>query len=289
MAGVVASNDRYRRLPKKPDSVEDMYKLYEESVKKQAGDYDSIMGKFNEIYGGAGANSAAYTPQRVNFNPVHASQTTYNKSPDTTAALADLHDLAETGGLSESDQQNLRARGVSPIRAQYATAQRDMDRQRRLNGGYSPNFGAVTSRMARDQSSLIADQMDKVNANIAEMVQSGRLNAAPNYASAAQAESSLAHGIAEHNTAARNETSRFNASGMFDAARTNAGNAMTANASRSSDRLGAVSGMTSLYGTTPALANLYGNQADRSYQNSVASRQRRRSGGVAAFGAMYGR
>jgi hypothetical protein len=215
-------------------------------------------------------------PNQYKFTPYEAAQTQYNKSSDTTRALAELQDLASTGGISATDEQNLRARGISPIRSMYATANRDMDRQRRLNGGYSPNFGAVTSKMTRDQSSLIADQMDKVNANIAEMRQSGRLSAAPNYASAAQAESQLAHGVAEGNTRARNEASRFNAEGMFESQR-----------NRQSDALGAAHGMTNLYGTTPALSNLYGTQALNQAKFKSDEDQRKKSNAVSAFGRMY--
>lgn len=257
---------------KKPkDPVEDMYNLYGTSVEKQAGDYDDIMKNFKDIYG------RATDPNRPgDFSPIKAEQTQYRQSQDTTAALASLRDLSETGGLSAGDQQNLRARGVSPIRAQYATAQRDMDRQRRLQGGNSANFGAVTSKMARDQSSLIADQMDKVNAGIAEMVQSGRLSAAPNYASAASAESQRATNVASDNTQARNETNRFNASGMMDDRR-----------GRRSDALGAAQGMTNLYGTTPALSNLYGDQAHRAAEFKDRTNQRKKTNAMGALRSVY--
>ena len=234
------------------DPLSDMYGLRNQAIRRQAADYDEIMRNFRNIYGGAG--------NQGQFSPIQ-----YDKSQDTTRALSELQDLSHTGGLSATDQQNLRARGMSPIRSMYATAQRDMNRNRRLQGGYSPNFGAVTAKMTRDQSSMIADQMDKVNANIAQMVQSGRLSAAPNYASAAQNESELKHGIA-----------KFNAQGMFDASR-----------QRASDKLGAAQGMANLYGTTPALANLYGNQAQQtaSFQNQV--KQQNNQNKIGAFGRMY--
>ena len=266
MAGIV--RQQYGQA-KKPSPIEDMYRTYNTAVEKQAGDYDTIMGNFRNIYarGGAGADNA--------FSPIRAEQTTYNKSPDTTAALANLRGLTETGGLSGGDQQNLRARGVSPIRAMYANAQRDMDRQRRLGGGYSPNYGAVTARFARDQSSLMADQLDKVNAGIAEMVQKGKLSAAPQYAGAAQSESDLAHRIGLDNTAARNQANQFNAQGLFDSERAKRG-----------ERLEATKGMANLYGTTPALSSLYGDQAMNTakFQNDVNQQKKRTA--LSAFGGM---
>ena len=254
---------------KKPDPVEEMYKLYDTSVTKQAGDYDDIMSRFRDIYntsrGGGGGD----------YTPYQAEKAAYTRSADTTSALASLKDLSETGGLSGADQQNLRARGISPIRAQYATAQRDLDRNRRLSGGYSPNFGAVTSKMTRDQSSLIADQMTNVNARIAEMVQSGKLSAAPNYASAAQAESELGSKFALSNRDAENEARRSNAMGLFESKRNQ--RSLAANAAQ---------GMTQLYGTTPALPELYGKQAADTRDFQAEQNQRKRRAGIDLLGTM---
>jgi len=262
----------YPGVPKKPSPLDEMYNLYGTSVQKQAGDYDDIMRRYKTIFD----ESAPGNENRYAFNPYRADQANYRKSDDTTAALGNLKDLATTGGLSAGDQQNLRARGISPIRAQYATAERDMNRQRRLNGGYSPNFGAVTAKMTRDQSSAIADQMDKVNANIAQMVQTGRLSAAPNYASAAQNESELAHSIETGNVQAKNEANRFNATGMFESKRAQKG-----------DRLGATQGMTNLYGTTPALSHLYGGQALDTARFQQDVDQQKKKNALGAFGGMY--
>lgn len=256
---------------KKVDPIAQLYDRANSEYDMQRSDYGDIMRRFKDLYASASAGNN-YT-----FSPVRAEQASYRKSPDTTAALANLKNLAETGGLSDSDQHNLRARGVSPIRAQYATAQRDMNRQRRLNGGYSANFGAVTSRMARDQSSLIADQMDKVNANIAQMVQSGKLSAAPNYASAAQAESELASKFALTNAASKNEANMFNARGMIEAGIRQRG-----------DRMQAATGMTQLYGTTPARTALTANNAlqNAEFQNQV--KQQKRNAGIATMRSLYG-
>lgn len=282
-SGVIVGNPKA-----KADPIKDMYNVYDSAVNKQAGDYDDIMRKFRDIYSNADRVNDPSRLATASYNPYRAEQTTYEKSEDTTRALAELQDLAATGGLSASDQQNLRARGISPIRSMYATAQRDMDRNRRLNGGYSPNYGAVTAKFARDQSSLIADQMDKVNANIAEMVQSGRLSAAPNYASAAQAESALRHGIAESNTSNRQQANRDNAQGLFGASQFNAANKNEFLRKGQEDKVAAARGMTDLYGTTPALANLYGSQArnDRDFKQSTANAKASQK--VNAFRSIYG-
>jgi len=84
-------------------------------------------------------------------------------------------EFAETGGFSEADKANLRARGISPIRAAYANAEREVERNRSLQGGYSPNATATLAKMAREQGQSAADATTNVEAALAEMVQKGRL------------------------------------------------------------------------------------------------------------------
>lgn len=269
MAGMVVGQVGNVKPKKKQDPVEEMYKLYNTSVQKQSGDYDDIMGRFRDIYNNAGRDAGG------GYTPYQADKAQYVKSADTTSALASLKDLTETGGLSGADQQNLRARGISPIRSMYATAQRDMDRNRRVSGGYSPNFGAVTAKMTRDMSSQIADQMDNVNARIAEMVQSGKLSAAPNYASAAQSEADLESKYKLSNRDAENEARRTNAMGLFEGKRDQKN--LAAEAAR---------GMTSLYGTTPALPKLYGDQAQDTASFTADQKQKKKNTALNLFETM---
>ena len=84
-------------------------------------------------------------------------------------------EFADTGGYSSDDLANIRARAVSPIRSIYSGARRDIDRQRSLQGGYSPNRTAALAKMAREQSYTTADANTNVEAAIAQMVQQGKL------------------------------------------------------------------------------------------------------------------
>jgi len=110
-----------------------------------------------------------------------------------------LQNFATTGGYSPEDVANIRSRSVSPIRSIYSGARRGIDRQRSLQGGYSPNRTAALSKMAREQSYTTADASTNVEAALAQMINQGK---------------------------------RFG-----------------------------LSGMSSLYGTTPGLANMFGQQA----------------------------
>lgn len=84
-------------------------------------------------------------------------------------------EFAKTGGFSPLDISNMRARAVSPVRAVYANAMQNVQRQRALQGGYSPGFGTLQARMAREQGQETADAATNAEAGLAEQVQRGKL------------------------------------------------------------------------------------------------------------------
>lgn len=90
-------------------------------------------------------------------------------------AFAGFQNFSQTGGFSPQDLANIRARAVSPVRAVYANAQQNVNRQRALQGGYSPGFGVLQDRMARGQSQGISDQSIAAESEIGQMVQQGKL------------------------------------------------------------------------------------------------------------------
>lgn len=89
--------------------------------------------------------------------------------------LSGYSQFAQTGGFSPEDLSNIRARAVSPVRAMYKNAEADVDRQRALQGGYMPGYGVLKARMAREQGSAGSEAATNAEADIAQMVQSGKL------------------------------------------------------------------------------------------------------------------
>jgi len=89
--------------------------------------------------------------------------------------LSGYKDFAKTGGFSPLDISNMRARAVSPVRAVYANAMQNVERQKALQGGYSPGFGTLKARMAREQGQGISDAATNAEAGLAEQVQRGKL------------------------------------------------------------------------------------------------------------------
>jgi hypothetical protein len=283
--------------PKPSNPLTTRYNLYNQGVKQQAEDYSGIMQGYKDLYNKALSTPQlqtpqAYTPGKYSANFMGAGQQytpqNYNYSPttQTSNSIANLGELAKTGGYSDQGIADLRARGISPIRAVYANAQRNIDRQRSLAGGYSPNYTAATTRMARELSDQIAGATQNVNAGIAQNVASNRISAASPYASAAGSENALAANMGRANIEEQNRGQQFNIGNAQRASEFNAGAANQAgmfntgagneaarfnmqlplqygqyNQGISDRALRALEGQRSLYGTTPALSSLFGNQA----------------------------
>lgn len=277
---------------KKPLSFEEAYPA---AVEQTGEDYDSIMKGYKGILDtenpissflmNAYKNNAA-NPS-INYSPVTPQNYNYQTSADTTSGIAGLKNLSETGGYSGSDIADLRSRGISPIRAVYANAMREMDRNKSLQGGYSPNFNAATSKMTRELSDQVAGATQNVNAGIAENVAAGRRSMAPAYASAASAESGRMGEFGRANTDTNNQFAQFNAGNKLniDIANKNAENTALENMknldlSGKDTKFKALSGMNSIYGTTPALASTFGNQAAEAARLQESSNARTNQTGL---------
>ena len=218
------------------------------------GDYTDVMNQYRGIasgggsasgggggggYGGGGGFQAAHIGYKDPFN-----------------SYAGFQDFSTTGGYSRNDIANMRSRGVSPIRAAYANAEREMSRQRSLQGGYSPNAFANLTKMAREQSQGAADATQAVEAGLAEARNKGRLSGLAGMSD-----------IEKQRLAADLDVSKFNANADMSAgasqsaaASSNADRAMAADAASMNDRFRALSGMTTMYGATPGMSQLFGNQ-----------------------------
>ncbi len=261
-------------------SLANQYGVYNAAVQTQGADYGNIMKGYQDLYNKsaninplqapAPLNAQTYTPQSYNYSP----------STDTRNSLNNLNQLSQTGGYSPQDIADLRARGVSPIRAVYANAQRGVDRSRALQGGYSPSYNAVTAKMAREMSDQVSSGVQNVNAGIAQNVAGNKLSASGTYASAAGNENALATSAGEQNAASANQAGQFNANARNTTNQFNTqmpleyGRYNQANLGIQADALG---GMRSLYGTTPAMSSLFGNQAMNAaqFQNELDQQNRR--------------
>lgn len=108
-------------------------------------------------------------------------QNGYNSLMQTPAshqnfgAYSGYQDFSKTGGYSPQDVSAIRARAIAPTRAVYTNAQDNIDRSRRLTGGYSPNYTAATAKLTRDLANSIGDQNTNVEAALADQIRQGKL------------------------------------------------------------------------------------------------------------------
>jgi len=219
---------------------------YARGAEANYGDYTDIMNQYRGIAsgqgtaggggGGGGGGAATWAPSTISYK-------------DPFNSYAGFTEFSNTGGYSKDDVMNMRARGVSPIRAAYANAEREVGRQRSLQGGYSPNAFALQGRMAREQGQLGADAIQGVEAGLAEARNTGRLKGLEGMTD-----------IEKQRLAADLDVAKFNANAAMSAASSNAGASNAASRASMGDRMDALNGMRLMYGTTPGMAGKFGDQ-----------------------------
>lgn len=177
-----------------------------------------------------------------NYNPI-----SYASSPDVSSALSNLHNFSDTGGYSEGDVKNIRERGISPIRSVYANANENLKRHLAISGGYSPGYAAAVAKMARDSSQQISDTTGNVNAQLAQNIATNKLSGSQAYGNLASSESGRNFDASQFNEGQKNNYLNRDLS-INDAKR-------------------------GLYGTTPALADMFSRNALQAAQLNENSRQ----------------
>jgi hypothetical protein len=224
--------------------------LYQSTVAQTGQDYDNIMNQYRQLASRSSGNS----PTRLSFSPVAPSLAQYQSG--SSSGSDSLRNFTQTGGYSDADIGNIRARAISPIRSIYANARMNVDRQRALQGGYSPNYTAATAKMAREQSSLLSDKVGDINASIAEMVQRGKLAGATSLAPLELRETEMRNQFERDNVDAVNRANIFNAQMPLQYEQFN----RQADDNEFNQILQSIEGQRNLYGTTPALQSTFGNQ-----------------------------
>lgn len=246
--------------PNKPNSS--VFGAYGGAVNQAGEDYDSLMANYRGLLGSGGGSP-------VTSRPIQAQTTPYSSSPDVASALTSLRGLSENGGYSDADQANIRERGISPIRSVYANAMQNLQRNKTLQGGYSPGYSAALAKMTRDLSDSISSQVGNVNADLAGRIASGRMQGANAYFGAAEGQNNDRNRINESNTNNVNRVNEFNSNRDLEVQNTN----NNLNERELARKSGIVNDMRGLYGTTPALASTFGDQALRSAGLSEQQRQ----------------
>lgn len=255
-----------------PTPLQNQYNLYNSGVAQDATDRSAIMRGYQNL---ASQAPSYMNSTQGNYTPA---QSQYSQSSDLRDATSNLRGLSQNGGYSDQNLQDIRARSVSPIRSIYSNALREVDRNKRLQGGFSPNYNATRARMARDLSTQISDASQNVEGDIAGRQAAGRLAAGPQYAQLTAGQSDLQNQMGQHNADTQNEASRFNANNTLQ------GNNYNLDVFRS--MLSPLQGQASLYGTTPALSNLFGSQAQNAAQLANTQEQQTQQNGLNLVGSL---
>ena len=250
---------------------------YGRSSEADYGDYTDIMNQYRGIATGAGSVSRGGGGGGSSGGSGGGGGGGFswsNISPQTAAykdpfnSYAGFTEFSETGGYSPEDIANMRARGISPIRAAYANAEREMGRQRSLQGGYSANAFAGLGRMAREQGQAAADATQNVEAGLAEARNRGRLSGLGGMSDIEGQRLGADVDLAKFNSQQAMAAAQANAAGRLRAASAGASARNAANqtaaysaAQNTEMRLRALGGMTDLRGQTPGTVKMYGDQA----------------------------
>lgn len=226
-------------------------------------DYGNIMGGYQSFM--------------KNLNPTY-NKVAYQRPGEMNEAYGYLRqaapgyqEFAQTGGYSPTDIQELRARGISPIRASYGNTMMELDRARSLGGaGGAPNYIAAASKAQREMPGQMADAMTGVNAKLAEDVRSGRLQGLAGLAGIGSTMGGFAgdEGKAILSADLANQGADIQTQGM-----------------KQQGMLAGLSGQAGLYGTTPAMASTFGNQALNAYGQRAGLEQNRQNYGLGLLDA----
>ena len=237
-------------------------RIFSSALETNADDYDRIMKGYQ-------TSVKEFEPTKfspLSYSPIEAKQSIYN--PGALSGATDVaKNFTSTGGFTNDEIGNIRARSISPIRSIYSNAMRNVRRQRSLQGGYSPNYSAVMSKMSRDLSSQLSDKTTDVEGSIAELVSRNKLSALPSYLSAASEDTRMRNANDQSNTAMYNRIIELNNANQMETDRYNTSmgaNINQANQQGYGDMYDRVfrgnQAQQSLYGDTPGMANLFGQQ-----------------------------
>lgn len=247
---------------------------YNKAISQNTQDYSNLMGSYGDFRKNM-PGATNFTFQNVKAERPAELGESYDYLRE---AMPGYRDFAATGGYSDKDQQELRARGVSPIRAAYGNTMMELNRARSIGGaGGAPNYIAALSRAQREMPEQLAEATTNVNAGLADAIRQGKMFGLSGITGTGQAMGGLSSAEAGRmlQAAMANQSADLQAQGMTESSLQN----------RLGTDLSAINAMSGLYGTTPGMASTFGNQALNAWQTRAGMEQARNQFGLGLLDA----
>jgi len=252
-------------------TTQNMYNAANTGTANAFADYGDIMGRYrgqmddprNQI------TASQVTPERIDPYTIG-----YSRTGELDQALKGYGEFAQTGGFDEAAKRDIRERGISPIRAAYGNTMMEMNRARGLGGeGGASNYIAAASKAQRELPQQLSDATQSVNADLARMIQQGRLFGLGGLSQASQADTGFGQQAQLANQDATMRARFANQGTNLQAGLANQGANLAAQQTNLGSRLSGLGGMSSLYSATPGQASTFGNQVLGSTGNWLQAQQ----------------
>jgi len=153
--------------------------------------YNDIYGGYGDLLGRARAglgsgNTGQYNDLYNSFKKFGDTGGIDNTGIERIRGKGVFDEFARTGGLSEADKENLRARSTAVLPSFYANLKDELNRTRNLQGGYAPGYDAQSAKMIRDQAYAANQAAAEAEGGIVDRVTEGRKWGAGSLSSAEQ-------------------------------------------------------------------------------------------------------
>lgn len=90
-------------------------------------------------------------------------------------AGAGYGNFAATGGITPGQQQLTREQAQGDVSSIYGSLKQNLERQKAVQGGYSPGFGANEAQLGRQGSAAAANAVNSANLGLDQQIQQGKL------------------------------------------------------------------------------------------------------------------
>lgn len=102
--------------------------------------------------------------------------TTQNQAnQNLNPASSGYQNFAATGGITPQQQQLTRVQAQQGVAGLYDSMKQNLDRQKAIQGGYSPGFGANEAQLARQGSASASNAVNSADLGLLQQIQQGKL------------------------------------------------------------------------------------------------------------------